>query len=181
MADRRKLDGKIAENLALRDRLEQLRKELEEMKNADVKQTAQDYATSATPERNDARQVEADRILFERIVCEIKERELYRNPDFSRAELIKTIPVAQNRFARLFKQFAGMPFSAFIQELRLEYASKLFIKHPNWSTDAVIKECCMSRSSFYTLFAQVRTKVRSNARRLPKKCSRKAEKRRFRK
>ena len=154
LADRRKLDGKIAENLALRDRLEQLRKELEEMKNADVKQTAQDNATSATPERNDARQVEADRILFERIVCEIKERELYRNPDFSRAELIKIIPVAQNRFARLFKQFAGMPFSAFIQELRLEYASKLFIKHPNWSTDAVIKECCMSRSSFYTLFAQ---------------------------
>lgn len=60
----------------------------------------------------------------------------------------------QNKFAGLFKQFAGVSFTTYVRNLRLGYANELFIEHPDWSMDAVIKECGMLRSSFYASFIQ---------------------------
>ena len=88
-----------------------------------------------------------DSVLFERMVCEIKNRELFRDPDFSRVEMLKIVPVPQNKFADMFIQFAGMSFYNYVQNLRLDYASELLIYHPDWSIDAVIKESGMSRST----------------------------------
>ena len=81
-------------------------------------------------------------------------RQLFRNPNFSRPELLKIIPVPQNKFAGLFKQFAGKSFTEYVRDLRLGYANELFVEHPDWSMDAVIKECGMLRSSFYAAFIQ---------------------------
>ena len=109
---------------------------------------------SMPDESGDGEATEADRILFERITYEIKNRRLFRNPNFSRTELLKIVPVPQNKFAGLFKQFAGKPFTSYIQDLRFQYANELFVEHPDWSMDAVIKECGLSRTAFYNSFAE---------------------------
>lgn len=155
LADRRELDRKTEENLALYDQLEQARQKLEaeRVKNALKKQPKREKSMSN--ENGDKMATEADRILFERIAFEIKNRQLFRNPDFSRTELLKIIHVPQNKFAGLFKQFAGKSFTEYVRDLRLSYANELFIEHPDWSMDAVIKECGMLRSSFYVAFIQI--------------------------
>lgn len=154
VADRRELDRKTGENLVLRDELELARRELEaeKTKNAPKKEPKQEK--SVPDESGDGEATEADRILFERITFEIKNRRLFRNPNFSRTELLKIVPVPQNKFAGLFKQFAGKPFTSYIQDLRFQYANELFVEHPDWSMDAVIKECGLSRTAFYNSFAE---------------------------
>ena len=104
VADRKELDRKTEENLALYDQLEQARQELEaeRVKNAPKKEPKREKSMSN--ENGDKMATEADRILFERIAFEIKNRQLFRNPDFSRTELLKIIHVPQNKFAGLFKE-----------------------------------------------------------------------------
>ena len=150
LADKRELDCKIAENLALRDRLEQLTKELEEGKAGTASEAAQPQESDVPQEESGAKPTDTDFILFERMVCEMKNRELFRNPNFSRAELLKIVPVPQNKFADMFNRFAGMSFNKYVQNLQLDHASELLICHPDWSIDAVIKESGMSRSTFYS-------------------------------
>ena len=149
LADRRELDGKMAENLALRDRLEQLAKELEQERTKTAPK-ADRPKKSVAPEDGGGKLTDLDSILFERMVCEIKNRELFRDPNFSHVEMLKIVPVPQNKFADMFIQFAGMSFYNYVQNLRLDYASELLIYHPDWSIDAVIKESGMSRSTFYS-------------------------------
>lgn len=150
LADRRELDGKIAENLALRDRLEQLTKELEEGKACTASEAEQPQSSGVPQEDDGAKPTDTDFILFERMVCEMKNRQLFRDPNFSRAELLKIVPVPQNKFADIFNRFAGMSFNKYVQSLQLDHASELLICHPDWSIDAVIKESGMSRSTFYS-------------------------------
>lgn len=104
LADRRELDSKTGELLALHEQLARL----ESQRGAadtptDQQETGKESGDpSAQKEENGNKQAEADRILFDRIVCEIKNRQLFRNPGFSRTEMLKIIPVPQNKFARLF-------------------------------------------------------------------------------
>ena len=154
VANRKELDRKTEENLALHDLLEQARRELEteRAKNTPKKEPEQ---KKTVPDGSGGKAAtEADRILFERIAFEIKNHRLFRDPNFSRPELLKIIPVPQNKFAGLFKQFAGKSFTEYVRDLRLGYANELFVEHPDWSMDAVIKECGMLRSSFYAAFIQ---------------------------
>ena len=155
VADRKEPDRKTEENLAQNDQLAQARQKLEaeRVKNAPKKEPK--WEKSMSNENGDKMATEADRILFERIAFEIKNRQLFRNPDFSRTELLKIIHVPQNKFAGLFKQFAGKSFTEYVRDLRLSYANELFIEHPDWSMDAVIKECGMLRSTFYVAFIQI--------------------------
>lgn len=156
LADRRELDSKTGELLALHEQLARL----ESQRGAadtptDQQETGKESGDpSAQKEENGNKQAEADRFLFDRIVCEIKNRQPFRNPGFSRTEMLKIIPAPQNKFARLFREFAGVPFTTYIQDLRFSYANELFIEHPDWSTDAIIKACGMSRMSFYASFVQ---------------------------
>lgn len=150
LADRRELDGKIAENLALRDRLEQLTKELEKGKACTASEAEQPQNSGVPQEDDGAKPTDTDFILFERMVCEMKNRQLFRDPNFSRTELLKIVPVPQNKFADIFNRFAGMSFNKYVQNLQLDHASELLICHPDWSIDAVIKESGMSRSTFYS-------------------------------
>lgn len=155
VADRKELDRKTEENLALYDKLKQARLELETERGKNTPPKEPKREKSMSNENGDKMATEADRILFERIAFEIKNRQLFRNPDFSRTELLKIIHVPQNKFAGLFKQFAGKSFTEYVRDLRLSYANELFIEHPDWSMDAVIKECGMLRSSFYVAFIQI--------------------------
>lgn len=148
LADRKELDRKIEESLALRDGQEKAKRKPGTARGKDAARE------EALPEEGGSQASEMDRVLFERVSYEIRHRRLFRDPGFSRTELLKIVPVPQNKFAGLFKQFAGMPFTAYVRDLRLGYANELFIEHPDWSMDAIIKECGMQRSSFYASFIQ---------------------------
>ena len=154
VANRKELDRKTEENLALHDLLEQARRELEAERARNAPKEAPVRKKAVPDENINQTATEADRILFERITCEIKNRQLFRDPDFSRPDMLKIIPVPQNKFARLFKQFAGKTFKSYLQDLRFQYANELFVEHPDWSMDAIIKECGLSRTVFYTFFVK---------------------------
>ncbi len=60
--------------------------------------------------------------------------------------------ISGNKFAMLFKEFAGCTFSQYIQNCRLDYAVKLMRENPQWNFDAIAKEAQMSNGAFYNHF-----------------------------
>lgn len=95
---------------------------------------------------------ERDRALYERMNSEIVSRQLYLHPDFNKQELLKEFHIPANKFAALFKVFAGCGFSQYVQELRLDHAVRLMRSHPQWTLDAIAKASQMSNGAFYSQF-----------------------------
>lgn len=95
---------------------------------------------------------ERDRALYDRVSYEIMSRRLYLCPGFNKKELLKEIHVPANKFAVLFKVFAGCSFSQYIQNCRLDYAVRLMREHPQWTLDAIAKEAQMSKGAFNIQF-----------------------------
>lgn len=79
-------------------------------------------------------------------------RRLYLCPRFNKKELLKEIHVPANKFAVLFKVFAGCSFSQYIQNCRLDYAVRLMREQPQWTLDAIAKEAQMSKGAFNIQF-----------------------------
>lgn len=65
---------------------------------------------------------------------------------------MKEFHIPANKFALLFKEFAGCSFSQYIQERRLGHAIRLMREQPNWNLEAIAKESKISKSVFYDLF-----------------------------
>ena len=95
---------------------------------------------------------ERDRALYDRVSYEIMSRRLYLCPGFNKKELLKEIHVPANKFAVLFKVFAGCSFSQYIQNCRLDYAVRLMREQPQWTLDAIAKEAQMSKGAFNIQF-----------------------------
>ena len=93
-----------------------------------------------------------DRALYERMNYEILSRQLYLRSDINKKELLKEFHIPANKFALLFKEFAGCSFSQYIQERRLGHAIRLMREQPNWNLEAIAKESKISKSVFYDLF-----------------------------
>ena len=138
----------------------QLRKELEEAtKQPDIESTAtetaeenEDIALNDTPDKSESLLTEGDKILYIRMNHEVQARRLYLNPNFSRKDLMAEFKISANKFAMLFKEFAGCTFSQYIQNCRLDYAVKLMRENPQWNFDAIAKEAQMSNGAFYSHF-----------------------------
>lgn len=95
---------------------------------------------------------EFDRLLFKSINHEVITRQLFLNPDFSKASLLAEFPIPVNKFSVFFKEYAGCTFLQYIHNCRLDYALKLMNENPLWSIDAIAKSVQMSNSSFYSQF-----------------------------
>ncbi len=138
----------------------QLRKELDEAKKktdaeaplTETLENNEESASSETPEKSESPLTEGDKILYIRMNHEIQARRLYLNPDFSRKDLMAEFKISANKFAMLFKEFAGCTFSQYIQNCRLDYAVKLMRENPQWNFDAIAKEAQMSNGAFYSHF-----------------------------
>lgn len=138
----------------------QLRKELDEAKKktdteALLTETVEDNGESALsemPEKSESLLTEGDKILYVRMNHEVQARKLYLNPNFSRKDLMAEFKISANKFAMLFKEFAGCTFSQYIQNCRLDYAVKLMRENPQWNFDAIAKEAQMSNGAFYSHF-----------------------------
>ena len=97
---------------------------------------------------------ERDRALYDRISHEIISRKLYLRSGFNKSELMKEIHVPANKFAALFKKFAGCSFSQYMKDRQMDYAVNMMREHPEWSMEAVAKEARMSKATFYRQFQE---------------------------
>lgn len=125
------------ENIRLRNEVQQLQPELEDT-------TKETFSTCLVNEK--------DRVMFDRMNYIILNRRLYLQPSFNKKELLKEVHVPTNKFATLFKVFAGCSFKQYIQECRLDYAVRIMQEHPQWTLDAIAKEALMSNGAFYNQF-----------------------------
>lgn len=95
----------------------------------------------------------SDRALFDRVEREIITNKLFLQPDFSRDELIRQVYIPKNKFAPLFKQYAKVGFSQYINNLRMDYAARQLKEYPGYSVDGIARSCGIpSSTTFYRLF-----------------------------
>lgn len=96
---------------------------------------------------------ESDKMLFQKIENEILKKSLFLKPGFSREDIIKNINVPKNKFAKLFKEYAGTNFPRYINDLRLEFAAKKLIELPHYTIGAVSEMSGISTvQTFHRLF-----------------------------
>lgn len=93
-----------------------------------------------------------DRTLYNRMIHEITNRRLYLDTSLTKQDLLKEFHIPTNKFSILFKEFAGCSFTQYIQQCRLDHATRLMRKHPQWSLEAIAKESQMSNGAFYSQF-----------------------------
>lgn len=105
---------------------------------------------------------ENDRALYDRISHEIISRKLYLRSGFNKSELMKEIHVPANKFAALFRKFAGRSFSQYMKDRQMDYAIRMMREHPEWSMEAVAKEARMSKATFYRQFQEKYGMIPSN-------------------
>ena len=80
-----------------------------------------------------------DRTLYNRMIHEITNRRLYLDTSLTKQDLLKEFHIPTNKFSILFKEFAGCSFTQYIQQCRLDHATRLMRKHPQWSFEAIAK------------------------------------------
>lgn len=153
------------ENLMLRKKLQAV----EGTPQTVQKETTQ--ATTGITGKENNRNIPNGRALFDRAEREIISRKLFLQPDFSRDELIKMVHIPKNNFSSLFKQYAGMKFCEYINNLRLEHATKLLKEYPEYTIDGIAGSCGISSTTtFYRLFSEkfgmTPTEYRTNKKRL---------------
>lgn len=119
-------------------------------------ETHQDAAGEApeqpSAEANPAKD-EENRKTFIRIEQEIITRRLYAS-SLNREQLAKELGIPRAQFATLFRDYAGLSYTKYMNRLRLREAVKLMRENPNLTIDAIAGECGMSRQLFYMLFRE---------------------------
>lgn len=146
MARKDELFGLQEENLRLRGELRRLHAE-EDTPEEESGHPGDGDSTTAVRTLTDG-----DRALFERMHHEILRNRLYLRADFNKKELLKEFHIPANKFAPLFREFAGCSFTQYIQDCRLDYAVRLMREQPQWTLDAIAKESGMSNGAFYSQF-----------------------------
>lgn len=111
-----------------------------------------DKSSETPPHASSPKLTERDRALFDRMSYLILSQRLYLRPDFGKQDLLKDVHVPSNKFAALFKTFAGCSFTQYIQTCRLDYAVRLMHEQPHWTLEAIAKEAQMSNGAFYNQF-----------------------------
>lgn len=139
------------ENIRLREELQRLA-DVPEEPEVDITEELVETEEDTEDESSLPRLTERDRALYDRVSYEIRNRQLYLRPGFNKKELLKEIHVPANKFAVLFKVFAGCSFSQYIQNCRLDYAVRLMREQPQWTLDAIAKEAQMSKGAFNIQF-----------------------------
>lgn len=99
-------------------------------------------------------EVSADERLLATILLTIVEKKMYLNPNLTRADVISEVYVPKNKFAQLFKTYVGTSFRTYINNLRIDEAVSLFKTHPEYTVEAIARECGMaSAQTFYRVFS----------------------------
>jgi len=96
-----------------------------------------------------------DEQMFRRLEKLIVTDELYLQPRLSRKELIERTNIPKNKFAELFRTYAGKTFTNFVNDLRLTRAAEQLVAHPEYTIETIAMECGMPKmQTFYRVFAE---------------------------
>lgn len=94
-----------------------------------------------------------ERELFERVHKIITEQQLYLDPMFSRKKFITISFVNKNKVARLLTKYTGTNLNGYINGLRVDYALKLMLEHPDASLKAISADAGFNNiRTFYRAF-----------------------------
>lgn len=117
-------------------------------------ETKDSETEESTVEDTTKQEVDVDHELFDRIANIIMTRKLFLQPKLTREDIINEVYVPHNKFAQLFTRYAGMSFTKFINDLRLEYAAQLLRDRPDYTIEAIGEECGMPiAQTFYRNFS----------------------------
>ena len=94
---------------------------------------------------------------FLKMETRLIEERLFLRPKFGRDELLRTAEISKNDLVRLLRTYAhANSVSDYLNNLRIEYATKLMRDKPLLSIDAIAEEAGFnSRSTFYRIFIKV--------------------------
>ena len=96
-----------------------------------------------------------DTVLYRRLYDKLVRHQLFLDPNLSRDKLLEELNIPKNKFAQLFKKFAGTSYAHFVNDLRLDHACTLLRQHSNHTIEAVAHDCGFSSTStLYSLFYQ---------------------------
>ena len=82
-----------------------------------------------------------EQVLFETLEQTVMRDQLYLNPYLSREDLMNIIQVNKNRFGQIIQEYAGTNTTTYINNKRLEYATRLLKKHADQKIASVAEEC----------------------------------------
>ena len=96
-----------------------------------------------------------DTVLYRRLYDKLVRHQLFLDPNLLRDKLLEELNIPKNKFAQLFKKFAGTSYAHFVNDLRLDHACTLLRQHSNHTIEAVAHDCGFSSTStLYSLFYQ---------------------------
>lgn len=88
--------------------------------------------------------------LFDR---KVRQEKLYLDYSLGRDQYARVMGVDKNRFAGVLKEFGNTNLSAYLNNLRLEYAIELFHENPEWPISKIAEQSAIPNlSTFYRLF-----------------------------
>lgn len=145
-----RMDGNIETNnsFANADINEKIRYEMNataameyEKENEQPKENEQSCSGEEEEQREESKMDGDSWMLFEKLEDVVVNEKLFVNSNLSRDELMKQIGVDKNRFGQIIQQCAHTNVTTYINHKRLEYATRLLKKYPNYTVSAIAQSC----------------------------------------
>lgn len=137
----------IEELLQQKDELLAVKNELSTLKNSPINEAFSENTpvtvmpcNEITNTVHDSNSSE-DRTLFETLDSIVMREKLYLTPNLSREDLMQLIQVNKNRFGHIIQQYTGTNTVTYINNKRLEYATRLLKIHPDQTISTVAQQC----------------------------------------
>lgn len=91
--------------------------------------------------------------VFERLRDYLLRDNTFVSQGLNRTHLAKTLRVNEKYLTRAVRKYTRKSLGGYIEELRIAYACRLLVTHPDYTIDAVASESGIgSRSTFFRLF-----------------------------
>lgn len=137
-----------AKNKVLLSTVERLRKGLDN-------DTAEKDSEEPSVQPQSRQKKDADEQLFVRLTDMIVSKKMYLTPNLSREDVIVEVYVPKNKFASLFQRYAGMSFTSYINNLRVDNAKQQIREHPEYTFECIASESGMgSLQTFNRVFRE---------------------------
>lgn len=112
-----------------------------EKENEQPKENKQSCSDEEEEQREESKMDGDSQMLFEKLEDVVVSEKLFVNSNLSRDELMKLIGVDKNRFGQIIQQCAHTNVTTYINHKRLEYATRLLKKYPNYTVSAIAQSC----------------------------------------
>jgi AraC-like DNA-binding protein len=135
--------------------IDELQKYKDSMMATDIKINAETTSDDSPTADGESQEDHEDLLMYQKMIHTIIDDKRFLEPNLSRDQLLRELHIPKNKFSTLFKNYGGTTYTKFINDLRLDYAVKLLKLHPNYTINAIAKDCGISSiPTLYQLFSQ---------------------------